>query len=170
MTSHLSALLPRYAAVYRMLRSLTPLSADCGKLCDSRCCKGDKEHGMLLFPHESELLSRAGYDITWRSMGGRQVEFAVCRGVCRRSLRPLSCRIFPFAPRLDAQGRLLIKPDPRALPFCPLLSTEAKSYLNPAFLKGVEEAFALLLQCREMRGFLRDYTCILEQYDRFFKE
>lgn len=170
MACHLSALLPRYVAAYRMLRSLTPLPGDCGKLCNSRCCKGDKERGMLLFPHEGELLSHAGYEITRRSMGGRQVEFAVCSGVCRRSLRPLSCRIFPFAPRLDAQGSLLIKPDPRALPFCPLLSPEAKSYLNPVFLREVEDAFALLLQCHEMQRFLRDYTCMLEQYDRFFKE
>ena len=90
MACHLSALLPRYVAAYRMLRSLTPLPGDCGKLCNSRCCKGDKERGMLLFPHEGELLSHAGYEITRRSMGGRQVEFAVCSGVCRRSLRPLS--------------------------------------------------------------------------------
>lgn len=170
MAVHLSALIPRYLTAYRILDTLTPLPADCGELCGSRCCKGDDTRGMLLFPHESALLTRAGYRITREKMGERTVEFARCDGSCCRSLRPLSCRIFPFAPCLEADGTLTVRPDPRALPYCPLLRPEAEPYLDPAFLKGVERAFSHLLASREMQGFLRDYTAMLEQYDRFFSK
>ena len=38
-----------------LLRELTPLKTDCGRLCGGACCEGDEETGMLLFPGEDAL-------------------------------------------------------------------------------------------------------------------
>ena len=37
---------------YELLERTTPLTSDCGKLCNGLCCKGDGKTGMLLFPGE----------------------------------------------------------------------------------------------------------------------
>ena len=41
---------------YELLDRVTPLTYDCGKLCGGRCCKGDGNTGMWLFPYEEEIL------------------------------------------------------------------------------------------------------------------
>lgn len=48
-----------YAQAYRMLENVTPLSIDCGQLCNKACCQsGDMEDaGMYLFPQEEIMLS-----------------------------------------------------------------------------------------------------------------
>ena len=42
-----------------LLRDLTPLKTNCGRICGGACCEPDPEeegeNGMLLFPHEAEL-------------------------------------------------------------------------------------------------------------------
>lgn len=78
-----------YQKAFRLLRYATPLRTDCGVLCGARCCKGDDETGMLLFPGEPTALRVIETE-------GRRL--AVCGGVCDRNERPLSCRIFPFFP------------------------------------------------------------------------
>ena len=35
---------------YKILENETPLNFDCGKICKNKCCKGDENTGMLLFP------------------------------------------------------------------------------------------------------------------------
>ena len=44
---------------YEMLERVTPLTYDCGKLCSGKCCKGDGNIGMWLFPYEEEILTNA---------------------------------------------------------------------------------------------------------------
>lgn len=39
------------------LEAVTPLKPfNCGRLCSARCCSGDENDGMGLFPGEEELL------------------------------------------------------------------------------------------------------------------
>ena len=41
---------------YSVLRKTTPLDFDCGKICNGKCCKGDENTGMIIFPGEEEFL------------------------------------------------------------------------------------------------------------------
>ena len=155
--AHLPAVVLLYCEAYRRLNAVTPIAADCGALCGRRCCQGDDSRGMLLFPHEA---------LSERSLQGRRVLFAVCRGRCRRPYRPLACKIYPFAPVFE-RGEISVVPDPRAKPFCPLLRPEAAPYLEPAFLDTVREVFSLLAHSPTVRPFLEDYTRMLAEYRRF---
>ena len=48
-----------YGKIYNMLDEVTPLSKDCGVLCDKACCKEEDEPaGMFVFPFEEELLEK----------------------------------------------------------------------------------------------------------------
>ena len=164
------ATLPRlaleYIAAYQALQDLTPIAADCGKLCGARCCSGDDETGMILFPHEALLVHKAGYQITRADLMGLPVEFAVCSGRCDRRLRPLSCRIYPYAPILR-DGVVEVIPDPRAKPFCPLLLPEAEPYIQPAYLETIRAVFQKLNAYPAMHRFLERYTLMLCEYQKF---
>lgn len=76
-----------YNKIFKIMGELTPLTVDCGVLCNGACCKGDEQTGMRLFPHEDS------------SLNVRKIEngerLAVCNGSCDRAERPLACRIFP---------------------------------------------------------------------------
>jgi len=154
-----------YIKAYKLLEDLTPIPADCGKLCGKRCCKGGKEAGMILFPGEKELIE-GYYDIQQQEMGDITVDFAVCKGRCNRMNRPLSCRIFPFAPRYQ-NGILTVHPDSRARYLCPLLLPQAAEFIDPSFIAAVEEAFRLLLSAEGLDRFLNAYTIMLDEYKRF---
>jgi len=150
---------------YAHLGNITPIPADCGNLCGSKCCGGDADSGMILFPGEREFLSRVDFLICQtREMTGREVDFATCSGACRRNLRPLSCRIFPLAPFWDGQT-LEIKPDPRAKYLCPLL--EAEECITTEFYAAVERAFSVLIEDAETSDMLIAYTKMLKQYELF---
>ena len=163
----LSRLTLEYIDAYKYLQDLTPIAADCGELCGARCCHGDGETGMLLFPHEELLLSKAGYEITDAELRGIKVKFAVCGGECNRYLRPLSCRIYPFAPILQKDGSIRVICDPRAKPFCPLLIPEAEEYIRPEFIMAIQEVFTYLVKYPSMKKFLQAYTEMLLDYNKF---
>ena len=156
-----------YRRVYRMFSTETPIAADCGKLCRSRCCRGGSEDGMILFPGE-ESISRTQVflRVGQGEMRGINTGFAVCRGKCIRALRPLSCRIFPFAPELR-DGRLGVRKDPRAKRICPLLTDEAAEYIQPSFIDAILKAFELLREIPEMDAFLQQYTAMMDEYEKF---
>ena len=123
---------------------------------------------MLLFPGEEEFLAGQRFlKITEQPFGDGTAKMAVCRGRCRREWRPLSCRIYPLAPRTDAAGNLRVEPDPRAKYHCPLLSPGAETYWDARFTEAVRQAFGALSEIPEMAGFLREYTQMLERYDKF---
>lgn len=155
-----------YARAYAALDRLTPIRADCGELCGRRCCQGDEETGMILFPHEELLLNGAGYRLLPREMQGRRVLMAVCGGRCERRLRPLSCRVYPYAPTLR-DGTVRVEPDPRARPVCPLLLPEAEPHIESAFLQTIETTFTEMLRSPAVRAFLTAYTSMLDEYRRF---
>jgi hypothetical protein len=156
-----------YGAALALLGRLTPLPADCGALCGGLCCRGGPGDGMLLFPGEAEALKNIPFlRFRRREMGGLPVTMAVCRGRCVRARRPLACRIYPLAPRLR-DGVLSVAPDPRARNRCPLLDPTAGDPIDPAFADAVLAAFARLRTAPGAEAFLRAYTAVLEDYEKF---
>jgi hypothetical protein len=154
-----------YRRAYARLGRLTPIPADCGELCGKRCCKGGEDDGMILFP--GEVVPSAAFSVAERELNGVTVRFAVCPGRCRRETRPLSCRIFPFAPYIDEDGKLTVIPDPRAKYICPLLSEQALPMIDPRFLRAVGDVFAGLMELDAMRPMLEAYSAMLDGYRRF---
>ena len=152
-----------YSTAYTALATVTPIPADCGTLCGARCCKGDTESGMLLFPGEAAFLQLS---CPTRIVHGVAFNFFVCNGTCRRSRRPLACRIFPLAPYYDG-STLRVIPDPRARYLCPLLSPEALPLLSPEFYDAVQTAFAALLPA--IPDALVAYSRLLDDYRSFTK-
>lgn len=152
---------------YARLQRLTPIPADCGKLCDKRCCKGNEGDGMILFPGEDEDRLPPSFSISDSDIYGYPVRFAACIGKCKREERPLACRIFPFAPYLDEEGALSIIADPRAKFMCPLLAEEALPLIDPHFLGTLEIVFADLLQEEDFRPMLEAYSRMMDFFLKF---
>ena len=153
-----------YHKAYSEIGALTPISADCGKLCGSRCCKGDQEAGMIVFPGEETLLRSHGFSLLPRQMNGYPVSFAICTGRCRRIFRPLACRIFPLAPFFD-NHTLFVAEDPRAQALCPLLSAHA---VEQPFYDAVYRAFCVLTEDFAICEMLTHYTSMLNEYRVFW--
>jgi len=150
-----------YKQAYARLGQLTPIAADCGRLCDKRCCRGGNGDGMILFPGEPPL---GNLTINDTEINGVRVRFAVCPGRCKREQRPLSCRIFPFAPYLDSNGEVAVIADPRAEPICPLVSEAALPMVDPRFVRAVKDVFVRLLVVDGMRPLLAAYSKMLDDY------
>lgn len=158
---------PQMRRAYALLRNITPIQADCGKLCARQCCKGGDDDGMLLFPGEDPP---EGFKVRGIEIYGYPTRFAVCAGWCRREKRPLSCRIYPFAPYLDSSGELSVIPDPRAKYVCPLLTIQALPEVDPRFVAAVKKAFETLLENEEVRAMLVAYSAMLDGYKRIVGE
>ncbi len=152
-----------YNKAYCEIGSLTPISADCGKLCNAKCCNGDENDGMIVFPGEENLLKAHGYKTVLSEMNGHPVYFTSCNGKCNRVYRPLSCRIFPLAPTLR-NGKLEIISDPRVKYICPLLLSDS---VEEKFKTAVMRAFSHLIEDEKVREMLEHYTEVLDEYDKF---
>ncbi len=148
-----------YAAVFRDLRDLTPLTVDCGVLCGGACCKGDTQCGMRLFPHEESALP-----VTALEDGGR---LAVCDGTCDRNVRPLACRIFPFFPTIDDNGRIFVEPDYRAARLCPLITHSDELIFDKRFFKALKKVGKRLAKDAQCRAFLEEVTAEIDTYRAF---
>ena len=134
-----------YQTAFRLLRDATPLRTDCGVLCGRRCCKGDDETGMLLFPGEPTALRVIETE-------GRRL--AVCGGVCDRNERPLSCRIFPFFPFVKADGGVDVRIDPRGKAVCPLVRQAHDVRFSHRFLHRARRVGQQLCRDGECRACL----------------
>ena len=135
----------------------TPLKADCGKLCNGACCKGDENTGMLLFPFEETTLER-------KSAG--KWTLAVCNGSCDRNERPLSCMIFPFFPCIDEKGGITVKPDLRGLSVCPMLSHTEEITFDTVFLRRVARVGRILSRDKESRQMLEEISKEIDDYEK----
>ncbi len=135
-----------YKRLYRLFDRATPLPVDCGAVCGKACCAGDEKTGMLLFPGEETSLP------VFESEAGR---VAVCGRTCRRSERPLACRIFPFLPLPDENGRIRAVPDARAVPVCPLARLARDVRFSRRFLRRVKKAGRILMRDPECAAFLQ---------------
>lgn len=109
---------------YEFLENITPLDYDCGLLCGGKCCRGDADDGMLLFPGEKEFFeNEPGFEVRFDE---KYASYAVyCSGRCSRDKRPLSCRIFPYMFYCSETGgkeSIRVAPDIRAGEYCDILS------------------------------------------------
>ncbi len=151
-----------YQKIFKVMGELTPLKADCGKLCAGACCKGDSDTGMRLFPFEETCLP-----VTYLKTGDRLV---VCDGNCNRNERPLACRIFPFFPTIDDNGRVFVEPDLRAKRLCPLLTHSERILFDKRFFKAVKRVGKILAKDEKCREFLRESTEEIDTYAEFLGE
>jgi len=140
-----------------MLKTATPLKADCGRLCERACCQSDGtgENGMLLFPYEEFFYQRTVEDFPYRLKPDSSVRMdgvrLVCEGHCPREYRPLACRLFPLRLRVlfDELGTCpAASPeiDPRVWALCPLAEQGRLNALDPSFVTAVDSAGALLVK------------------------
>lgn len=146
-------------AARALLRDVTPLKADCGRLCGGACCQGDERTGMLLFPEEAALYAGSAFARVIETdfcLAGERAALLVCRGECARADRPLACRLFPLFLRFDGDGRGRVCLDARARAVCPLCGY-GLSALDPAFRAAARQAYDVLLS----DGVCRAYLCAL---------
>ncbi|MBQ8002594.1 MAG: hypothetical protein IJ297_04040 [Clostridia bacterium] len=157
-----------YNQIYSVLGSHTPLKGDCGKACNKACCEGDKDgDGMYLFPFEEEMYASLP---DWASISetdfeydkGKYAPLFSCDGVCDRTLRPLSCRIFPLTPYIATDGVLEVIVDPRANGMCPLAGLYVEDF-DPDFVKAVEEVGKLLCENTDTKKFLESFSRMLDE-------
>lgn len=152
--------------INRILDDVTPLTCDCGSLCDARCCRGGDHDGMWLLPDEDMLLLDADFLTIRENAEGK---YAICTGHCDRHQRPIACRMYPYFPMLyRARGnRYTVRtmPDLRALSTCALFGENAPA-LNPAFKRAVRRVGILMLRDRKLRAWLArmgDYIADIAQ-------
>lgn len=150
-----------YQIINAVMGDLTPLTIDCGVLCNGACCKGDSGTGMRLFPHEQTPLT------VIKSDDG--VAVAVCDGTCDRATRPLACRIFPFFPTIDERGRIFVEPDDRAKRLCPLITHSDEIVFDKRFFKALKKVGKLLAKDAECRAFLEETTAEIDTFRAFLK-
>ncbi len=151
-----------YEKIFKVMGELTPLKADCGKLCGHACCKGDNSTGMRLFPFEETVLS-----VKVTESGDR---LAVCSGNCNRAERPLACRIFPFFPVIDDKGKIYVEPDVRAKRLCPLITHSDEIVFDKRFFKAVKKVGQILAKDEACREFLCASTEEIDTYADFLGE
>jgi hypothetical protein len=149
---------------YALLDELTPIKADCGELCKKRCCKGNGEDGMILFPYEKDFLSGQRF-LSFSQKDG--FDTAICKGRCKREWRPMACRIYPFVPVFKSNSEMIeVQPDPRATYVCPLV-LHGGEYIDPEFIQSVNEAFTILSEIPGFPDFMKQYDAMLDGYRKF---
>ena len=140
-----------------LLEQVTPLKADCGRLCAGTCCQGDETTGMLLFPGEDALYADCAFARVIPaefSLAGRDAQLLVCDGECERKNRPLACRLFPLFLKFTPDGSTRVCMDARACAVCPLCDYGLDA-LSPAFRDAARQAYDLLLRDEECRAYLK---------------
>jgi len=149
---------------YALLDELTPIKADCGELCNKRCCKGDDEDGMILFPFEKDFLDGQRFLKFFKKDG---FDTAVCKGRCKREWRPMSCRIYPFVSVFKLKDETMeVESDPRAKYTCPLF-LHGGEYIDQSFIKAIKGAFIILSELPGFYEFIKKYNAMLDGYRKF---
>lgn len=148
-----------YDKIFKIMGDLTPLKADCGKLCGGACCKGDENTGMRLFPFEESELPVKALD--------NGVRLVVCEGKCDRTKRPLACRIFPFFPTVDERGKVFVESDFRGARLCPLITHSDEIIFDKRFFKALRKAGKILAKDDTCLEFLREATDEIDTYKDF---
>lgn len=152
---------------YGFLDRVTPLSYDCGKLCNGRCCKGDSQTGMWLFPYEEEIIKDIdGYEIK-ECNGNMGYKMVVCGGTCDRKTRPLACRIYPYFPMITQDG-YDARADIRGITGCPVLYNNIKA--DYAFIRQIRKVSRLFDRDETLRNYVKDVNSILDEIENFAKE
>ncbi len=158
---------PAVAEARALLRSVTPLEADCGRVCRRRCCSPpdtDVPWGMRLFPGEDLVVEEKRPETGFVLHSGN---VAICSGRCRREQRPLSCRLFPLFPYLTESGRIRAVYDPRAYRVCPLVRLAAHVPIRREFVRLVRRAGRVLAGDGACRAFLESQSRDIDEFNRF---
>ncbi|MBN2878017.1 MAG: hypothetical protein JXN65_00095 [Clostridia bacterium] len=130
----------------------SPLNFDCGTLCERACCVG--EGYMMVFPGEINLLKNNNYMFGSKDLiSYGRIQTVTCDGTCNRDYRPLSCRIYPLAPKFIGE-ELFVRLDVRGRPTCPLCH-KSMSSLNPEFIEKVKKALTHLAKDEDLLRFLK---------------
>ena len=146
-----------------LLEDVTPLAADCGQVCDGRCCQPSADsEGMRLLPGEQELLADDGF--VFKDADGGVL--LTCGGRCRREMRPFMCRVFPLFPYVDGSGRVRAVYDPRSFRLCPLTRNRARVPLRRDFVRAVRRAGRILMQDTACAAFLREQSREIDDINR----
>ncbi|MBR3988375.1 MAG: hypothetical protein IKK10_03625 [Clostridia bacterium] len=148
-----------YEKIFKIMGDLTPLKADCGKLCGGACCKGDENTGMRLFPFEESELPVKTLE--------NGVRLVVCNGKCDRTKRPLACRIFPFFPTVDDKGKVYVEPDFRGVRLCPMITHSDEIVFNKQFFKALKKVGKILAKDETCLEFLKESTKEIDTYKDF---
>ncbi len=148
-----------------LLERSAPLGRfDCGKICGAKCCQGDEDTGMWLFPHEEEFYKNHP-DFTIRNTDGNGgYPMIVCGGTCNREDRPLACRIYPFYPKIDGDKIKIIK-DLRGFGSCPIIKENIKP--EPKFLRNLRKATRYLLRDEETKDYILRVQSEIEEVAQF---
>jgi hypothetical protein len=150
-------LLADWVRVYKLLKEVTPLPVDCGRLCGSICCaEWEKGVGMYLLPGEEVMFDRTEDWLDWQEHATEEYEFCpgwqgsiyfvVCRGVCPRDRRPFACRTFPVSPYLTPGGLLELRLEAVAVKVCPLVQAGDINLLDRRFLARAMLAWEELIR------------------------
>lgn len=156
-----------YSSIYRLFDDVTPLSKDCGMLCEGACCKdgADERKGMLLFPGEEMHLKNSGFEIRksgWK-YGNTKAYIMFCNGTCNRNCRPLSCRIFPLVPLIE-ENKIKLIMNPLAKGMCPLARSLKPSQLEPQFTENVKKALNCIAKIKGGMEFIKMLSDVTEDY------
>ncbi len=150
---------------YSQLRKVTPLDFDCGKICNGKCCQGDENTGMIIFPGE-EILIDKNMKI-FKNEDGDMV--AVCNGSCDRNKRPLACRIYPLFPLLvETEGKDTVKVIFDCRADCPIIA--GKYEITRKFEKAVRRVGKYLLLNEETKAYYRELSQVQTDYLEFVKK
>lgn len=145
-------------AALAALGDLTPLSSDCGVLCEKACCRGNENEGMRLFPDEQTALPK----------NAENERLCVCNGHCDRSTRPLACRIFPLFPVIDEYGNISVEADARAYRLCPLVQSCGNVRFDKAFVTAVRRVGRAVSKTAEGLDFLREASAEIATYKKLY--
>jgi len=142
--------------IYKLLNDVTPLPADCGRLCNKICCsEWDEGVGMYLLPGEEQMFTDADdwleweihpttayrFPPTWKG----HFYFVRCTRPCPRDRRPFACRTFPLRPRMISATEWILQFDETARLICPL-AEKGLSFLQPEFIERVHTAWEVLME------------------------
>ncbi|WP_206457800.1 hypothetical protein [Anaerovorax sp. IOR16] len=180
-----------YAAIYRLLDRVSPLSEDCGTLCQAACCTcgGDSstengldfDMGIYLLPGEEKLFTRKETWLKWSVENAEDYDFpdswygkiyfvrCNCAPHCPREKRPLQCRFFPLAPHLTDEDELVLIHSDAELPYtCPLISKNVE--LTPSFLKATYTVWKRLIQDPLIYDLVKWDSCIREEISIMYQK
>lgn len=163
-----------YSEIYKLLDEVTPLSKDCGVLCDKACCKEEDEPaGMFVFPFEEELLKDVDFGYIEESnceYGEDKVaKIFYCTKPCNREQRPLGCRIFPLTP-YRKNGKVTLVMNPAAKKMCPLARSLHPSQLEEEFEVNVMRAINRIRKLKDGEDYIDMLTEIAQQFEEMSKK
>lgn len=143
-----------------LLREITPLRSDCGRLCGRACCEvDDPSAGMLLFPGEERLYDNVRM-VALEGFPRAKTPLLQCSGSCDRNDRPLSCRVAPLTPAFR-RGAVIVEMDRRCGAVCPLMDYGMQA-LRADFIQAVREAAAILARDPDCLTFIRGLTAHMD--------